>query len=113
MKGQILQQTMLGNYQSVLIGNTSFLVHKLVELAWMPNHDSDAYKIVNHIDKNKLSNKFINLEWTTVGDSGENQMDVDIRLADLIANYQISYEISSEENQPLPSEVTLRSQDTI
>ena len=41
----------------------SFLIHRLVAIAFIPNPDNK--KEVKHIDGNKLNNHFSNLEWTT------------------------------------------------
>lgn len=40
-----------------------YYIHRLVALAFVPNPDPDKYKIVNHIDGNKLNNRWDNLEW--------------------------------------------------
>lgn len=44
-------------------GRKSFLVHRLVCSAFIPNTQSDPQ--VNHIDGNKMNNHFSNLEWAS------------------------------------------------
>ena len=39
----------------------SFFVHRLVALAFLPNHDN--LPLINHKDENPLNNKIDNLEW--------------------------------------------------
>ena len=40
-----------------------YTIHRLVALCWLDN--PKGYKVVNHIDENKLNNKVDNLEWCT------------------------------------------------
>lgn len=42
---------------------TSYLVHRLVATAFIPNYNN--YPVINHIDENKQNNDFRNLEWCT------------------------------------------------
>lgn len=53
-------------YRVSLIKNNkrkTFLVHRLVALAFIPN--PNKYLIINHKDENKLNNNVNNLEWCT------------------------------------------------
>lgn len=42
---------------------TTFLVHRLVAQAFIPNVNPDKFKCVNHIDENPSNNQKSNLEW--------------------------------------------------
>ena len=60
-KNRILKQTIDNNgYYNV--NNKS--VHIIVATIFIKNENN--YKIVNHLDGNKLNNKFNNLQWTTI-----------------------------------------------
>lgn len=52
------------SYRYTDIKNKSISIHRLVALAWIPNHDK-MKNIVNHIDSNGLNNDVSNLEWVT------------------------------------------------
>lgn len=46
-----------------------YLVHRLVAIMFLENPNPEIYKVVNHIDCNKLNNSLSNLEFTTQADN--------------------------------------------
>ena len=67
-KGKVLKFALhRDNYWLVTLHKNStkktFLVHRLVASAFIPNPDNLIE--INHIDENKLNNHVSNLEWTT------------------------------------------------
>lgn len=56
----------------------TFTVHRLVALHFVPNPDN--YKIVNHIDGNKLNCAAINLEWGTYSHNAKHAYKLGLRV---------------------------------
>lgn len=50
-------------YKRVRIKTTTYLVHRLIALTWLPNTFNKEQ--INHIDGDKLNNNINNLEWST------------------------------------------------
>lgn len=60
----------LGNRQK----KKMFKIHKAVAETFIPN--PNCYKVINHIDGNKLNNKLDNLEWVTQTENMRHAVDV-------------------------------------
>ena len=68
INSKILKPIMGNGYYYVILYNEQGksnpkAIHRLVAQAFIHNHDN--YKIINHIDGNKLNNNVNNLEWCT------------------------------------------------
>lgn len=50
-------------------GSKSFLVHRLVGLAFIPNPDDKP--MINHLDENTSNNNVCNLEWATAKENND------------------------------------------
>lgn len=48
-------------YPCVKVTNKTYVIHKLVALAFIPNPNN--YKTIRHVDWNKMNNNAENLEW--------------------------------------------------
>lgn len=55
----------------------TFKLHRLVALTFCEN--PNGYKIVDHIDRNKMNNKASNLRWVTVSDNNNNRKEGDYK----------------------------------
>lgn len=56
-------------YESVNIGNRTWLVHRLLAISFIPNPLNLPW--VNHKDGNKLNNELSNLEWSTKSENAQ------------------------------------------
>lgn len=72
IKGRVLAQSIKNSgYYKVQLSKDgtqkTFMVHRLVAKAFIPN--PDELETVNHKDENKLNNKASNLEWMNIKDN--------------------------------------------
>lgn len=65
--GRVLKCSYRSGYKSVTLSkkgkSVSCVIHRLVAIAFIPNHENKPQ--VNHIDENKNNNNVNNLEWVT------------------------------------------------
>ena len=66
-KGRFLKQRFTGRYFKVNIDKKTFLVHRLVAIAFIPNPEN--LPVVDHIDGSTRNNKLSNLQWSTQSDN--------------------------------------------
>lgn len=57
----LLQPKGTHGYCTVHLGDKTYLTHRLVAKAFIPNRLS--YGLINHKDSNRCNNNFLNLEW--------------------------------------------------
>lgn len=77
-KGRILKfHISCGGYYSLrLTGHDHhkcYFLHRLMAMTFIPN--PNGYKVVNHIDCNKLNNAISNLEWCTTAQNNQHSYD--------------------------------------
>lgn len=80
-----------GNYMNIRINNKTYLLHRLVAIAFIPNPDN--LPEVNHKDKNKKNCNVTNLEWCT---RKENLND-SYKTMSPTRNYRICYLFKGDE----------------
>lgn len=84
-------------YYSVGIKRKTYMVHRLVALAFIKNPGAKPF--VNHIDGNKLNNNVTNLEWCTVQEN--NQHARDIGLHNQAVGHKIKYKSPATKKKAL------------
>ena len=86
-KGISILKTQIANgYERVHILSKMYFIHRLVALHFVKNEDEDKYIEVNHIDNNRLNNKFDNLEWVTPKQNSQAKENIKIYKLDLEDN---------------------------
>ncbi len=84
-------------YYSVGIRRKTFMVHRLVALAFIPNPENKA--MVNHLDGNKLNNQVSNLEWCTVQENNHHARQTGLHKQPV--GYKIEYQSEATKNKSL------------
>lgn len=51
----------------------NYYIHRLVALAFIPNENTESYKIIDHINRDKTDNNFNNLRWANYSLNGYNR----------------------------------------
>lgn len=64
-------------YEQLSINGKSFLIHRLVAQAYIPNPNN--YREINHIDGNKLNNNVSNLEWCSRSHNVKHAFDTGLK----------------------------------
>ncbi len=70
---KILKQQ-INNYYSITLNKKSYLIHRLVALAFILNPLNK--ETVNHIDHNKTNNHYNNLEWSTYSEQATHSPNI-------------------------------------
>jgi len=66
-----------------------FLIHRLIALHYINNPDKDKYKLVDHVDRNKLNNSITNLRWCDYYINNQNQsIHKDNKLGEQFISYR-------------------------
>lgn len=88
-------------YHSVSITKKTFMVHRLIAQAFIPNTENKPQ--VNHKDGNKLNNKLENLEWVTPKENSKHAADMGLKtgvaLANSLANLKNKSKLTNDEVQ--------------
>lgn len=72
-KTRLLKTQTLSKYETVMIKHKTYLVHRLVAKAFIPN--PLGLSDINHKDENKLNNTVENLEWMSHYDNMQYSLD--------------------------------------
>lgn len=93
-------------YKTLTIKGVSYVVHRLVAYAWIPNYEQSTKTIINHINANKHDNRKSNLEWCTyqhnskhASDNGLVKNAVPAKVRDFITGEVTQYSALSEVNK--------------
>lgn len=72
----LVQHTTPGNYKTITLLKATYLIHRLVAMAFIPNPENK--KTVDHINRIRDDNNVANLQWATHAEQSLNRAPFDI-----------------------------------
>ena len=51
-----------------------YMKHRLIAFQWMPNDESEAKPVIDHINHQRADNRLTNLRWVSVSDNNKNKV---------------------------------------
>ena len=96
VNSNFLAPSTIGGYLTISLNKNnerySFKVHRLVAFLFVKNPDSKKFDVVNHLDKNRTNNRFLNLEWTDMAGNtkhaiGKKIQQIDLKTKKVIASF--------------------------
>lgn len=84
-------------YLSVGIHHKTFMVHRLVAKAFIPNPDNKPF--VNHMDGNKTNNCFSNLEWCTCAENNAHARATGLNIQS--SGYAVTYKSATTKQKAI------------